>query len=402
MRILQVSPEYPPNNLGGGGILVENLTRGLVQKNFEVTVISGYYPVEGFFDRPYSQLLKKINIAWIPLLPTPKTGFQLKTIMPPNLLAFLKLLQIFIRGNFDVVHIHGFGHFFCDIVSILCRATHKQYVLTIHGFPKEPERRGGILEAIYRIYTKTMGRQLITHAVQNVVVSRSLLFELTKFFPENRKKTQIIHNTINLEAYFPIGSFKSKKLLEKYDLIEKKIILCIGRLSANKGFQNAIRALPIVIKRVPNAHLGIIGKDEGYNYLNELRRIIQQEKMEAHVTFFGGINDEEKQKLLWSANLVLIPSIEEAFGLVALEAMAAGKPIIATKVGGLQEVLSSDDFSLLIDRENMTQLEDALIKGLCNENLVTLAKSNISERVCSFHLDSMVKKYVKIYKKITN
>jgi glycogen(starch) synthase len=398
MKILQVSPEYPPYHLGGGGVLVKNLSQGLARKGFDITVAAGYYPVRGFLDRPFRAEVEGVTIKWLPLFPTPNNGFQLKTIMPPNPRAFMQLIKIFFDDNFDLIHIHGFGHAICDVASILCRITHKPYILTIHGFPKEPERRGGILKTIYQTYSRTIGVQLINHAEQTVTVSRSTANEIRERFPQNR--TKIIKNAVDLQGYFPIHPFEGEKLLKKHRLFKKQIILCIGRLSIAKGFQYAIRALPSVIKDVPNAHLVIIGKDEGYGYLNELKKIVNQEKMGQHVTFVGGVTDEEKKKFLGTACLVLIPSIEEPFGIVALEAMAARKPIVATKVGGLVEILSSDPYSMLVDPCDVTKIGNTVITTLCKKEIGLEAEIHSVGRLKQFELSTMVDSYAKLYGKI--
>ena len=119
--ILQVTPEYPPYNLGGGGVLFRNLINGLAKRGLNVAIISGFYPVSGFWDHPFLSFDEKVPITWFPLLPSIKIDFQLKTILPPNLFSFLRLFRVFSENNFDIVHIHGFGHLFCDLSSILCR-----------------------------------------------------------------------------------------------------------------------------------------------------------------------------------------------------------------------------------------------------------------------------------------
>jgi len=395
MRILQVTPEYPPYNLGGGGIIVKNLCQALAKKGFKITVAAGYYPVKGWRDRAITTFTENLKVDWVPLIPTPKTGFQLKTIMPPNLFGLVKLLKIFFHRDFNMVHIHGFGHAICDLAAIFCRITHKPYILTIHGFPKEPKRRGGILNTIYQGYGRTLGAQLIVNAKQTIAVSRSSARELLEYIPQN--KITIIHNAVDLQNHNPIYPSEIKKLLRKRNLLGKKIVLCIGRLSIAKGFQHAIRAFPCVVKQVPQAHLVIIGKDEGYGYFKALDKIVNQESMRSHVTFVGGVSEEEKKKILLAASVVLIPSIEEAFGIVALEAMAARKLIIATKIGGLQEILASDPYSLLVEPGNSQQISGNLIRVLQDKNLRLEAKRNSIGRLDRFKLDTMVNQYIKLY-----
>jgi 1,4-alpha-glucan branching enzyme len=398
MKILQVTPEYPPYNLGGGGVLVQNLSKALSKKGCDLTVAAGYYPVRGFLDKPFKSRDDNFVVEWLPLWPTIKLGFQLKTILPPNIRAFIKMLKIFLEHDFDVVHIHGFGHGICDLASILCEITHKPYLLTSHGLPKEPERAGGILRILYQAYFTTLGTKLIERAKQVVAVSKTGEKEIKQWFPQ--KNTVIIKNAVELQGYFPISQSKLQKLLAKYNLVEKKIILCVGRLSIAKGFKYAIHALPIVINKIPNAHLLIIGKDDGYGYFNKLMDAVNQEEMEEHVTFLGKVTDAEKKSFFGAASVVLIPSIVEVFGIVALEALAARKPIVASRVGGLAEILSATSSSILVEPRNAPQLSNALIAVLSKKEIYNEADTNRLVDLDQFDPRIMVNSYVNLYKEI--
>ena len=398
IRILQVVPEYPPYNLGGGGVVVQNLSRALSKKGCDVTIMAGFYPVRGCMDKPFKTKDAGITINWLPLWPTVRIGFQLKTILPPNLRAFRRLLKIFLERNFDVVHIHGFGHGICDLASILCRLTNKPYILTSHGFPKEPERRGGILKILYQAYFQTLGSKLINRAERIVAVSKTGEKEIREWLPQ--KKVVIVRNAVTLQGYFPISQSESKKIRKKYSFIGKRIILCVGRLSIAKGFEYAIQALSAIIKQIPEAHLVIIGRDDGYEYFNKLKQTVIREQMEEYVTFLRQVNDAEKKRFFGIANVVLIPSIVEVFGIVALEAIAAHKPIIASKVGGLVETLSSESSSTLVEPHNVSQLSNALIKTLAKKEIGNMEKTNRIFTSDKHNLRIMVNSYVNLYKEI--
>ena len=398
MKILQVTPEYPPYNLGGGGVLVQNLSKALSKKGYDLTVAAGYYPVKGLIDKPFQYRVDNFVVEWLPLWPTINLGFQLKTILPPNIPAFIKMLKIFLKHDFDIVHIHGFGHGICDLASILCKITHKPYIVTSHGLPKEPERAGGMLRIIYQAYFTTLGAKLIERAEQVVAVSKSGEKEIKQWFPQ--KKTAIIQNALELKGYFPISKTKIKKLLAKYNLVGKEIILCIGRLSIAKGFDYAVHALPNVINKIPNAHLLVIGKDDGYGYFNKLKDAVNKDNMEGHVTFLGEVTDVEKKIFFGAASVVLIPSIVEVFGLVALEALAARKPIVASRLGGLVEILSATPSSTLVEPRNSSQLSNALIAVLSKKEIYYDADTNELVNLDQFDPKTMVNSYVNLYQGI--
>ena len=397
LNILQVSPEFPPYSLGGGGLFVQNLVSGLRRQGHEVTVASGFFAVKNILERPFSANYRGTSVIWLPLLPAPNVGFQLKTITPPNSFSIEQLAGVLKKRDFDIIHIHGFGHLLCDYAAALCRVLGKKYVLTIHGFPKEPRRRGGVLSMMYSAYAKTLGAQTMKHATKVVAVSNSIANECHEYVTDG--KIAVIRNAVDISLYCAAPSArKIDNTVMRFNLAGKSVILCIGRLSAAKGFQYLIRALPIIRKKIPNIHLVIIGRDDGYGYLRELTKLAVQEGVEPYVSFVGGVNDEEKKALLWIALAVAIPSVEEPFGIVALEAMASGKPIVASNVGGLKEVLSTDKYSLLVESENSAQLAQALISAISDEKMKIGAKTDRFSRLEEFDLNRVVLQYIDLYR----
>jgi glycosyltransferase involved in cell wall biosynthesis len=396
LKILQVTPEFPPHSLGGGGLLVQNLVQGLRKQGNEVTLVTGLFEVNGILERPFSTNCRGIMVIWLPLFPAPNVGFQLKTITPPNPFSVAQLLRVLMIQDFDIVHIHGFGHLLCDYAAVLCRVFGKKYVLTIHGFPKEPRRRGGLLSIVYNAYTKTLGAQTIRHATKVVAVSSSIAKECHEYAPD--EKIAVIRNAVDTTMYSaPPSAQKINSIITRYNLAGSLVILCVGRLSEAKGFQYAIRALPVVRKAIPNVRLVIVGKDDGYGYFRELKKITVQQGIEPYVSFVGGVNDEEKNALLWTARVVAIPSVEEPFGIVALEAMASGRIVVASKVGGLQEILSSDKYSFLVESKNVDQLAQALIKVITDENMRIGAREDRFSRSEQFDLRRMISEYIDLY-----
>lgn len=394
IKIIQIAPEFPPYFLGGGGLLVLNLSTELVNQGHIVNVLSGYYPTVSLLEKPFKTYDKAIRIEWLPLIPSPKTGFQLNTIMPPNLFSLVKLTIFLSKKDFDAVHIHGFGHLLCDFASIICRFFGCKYILTIHGFPKEPLRRRGLLKVIFDFYSKSLGAYLIKNASKTVAVSSSVAVECLTYVPEN--KIEVIKNSIDFKNYLesPYSEIDSRV---KFGLSGKKVLLCIGRLSEAKGFQFVILSLRRLKVVFPNVHLVIVGKDDGYGYSKILKKKVIEEGVESAVTFTGGVSEEEKVALLWLADIVLIPSTEEAFGIVALEALAAGAPIVASQIGGLKEILSNDKYTLLVKSKDPEALADAAIKVLGNGKIALAAKANRFSRVESFDLKQMAQRYRDLY-----
>lgn len=396
MRVLLIVPEFHPFSIGGGGVVVKNLAQGLEKKDCSLAVISATYHVRGFLDCPHTTNSGKTEVTWLPLVPSPQVGFQLKSYLPPNMLSVFKLLKVFVRGDFDVVHLHGFGHVFCDFAGFLSKLSGKPYIHTIHGFPKEPQRRGGFLRCLYGAYTFFSGNPTVKSAAKIVAVSGSLAEECKINFPNRTIK--VILNGIDSSCCLEPSVRKMQEVTAKFGLEGKKVILGLGRLREGKGFQYAIRALPYVLEKVRQAQLVIAGEDDGYGYTQELSRIVNENGVKNHVSFVGRVTDEdEKNALLWQASVIVIPSLEESFGLVALEAMGSGRPIVASRIGGLSEILAKDEYTRLVESGNVEELADALIATLTNSDLQVEAKANRVRRLGEFNMDRMAEAYFNLY-----
>jgi glycosyltransferase involved in cell wall biosynthesis len=395
LKILMISPEFPPHSLGGGGVLVKLLSKELLKAGQQIRILSGQYQVENSFVHPSTSLLDYLSIIWFPLFKAPKCGFQLNTITPPNFYSIAEAMKILLFTNYDVVNIHGYGHFFNDFIAVLVSLRKKPFVLTIHGFPKQPQRQGGLLKSLFQAYNIVVGRQLIKAAARVTVVSTSLARECQYY--ADPEKIVVIHNAVTITnngKHFE----ELEKTKRKYGLEDIRIILCIGRFSVAKGFQFVLDALPLVLKKIPNVKVVLVGKDDGYGYLDTLKRRCRHYNIEPHVFFLTNVNDEEKEALLWCADVVVIPSIEEVFGIVALEAMNAGRKIIANKIGGLAEVLSKDEFSSLLNVEDSAELADELIACIEDTEASINAIKQRAARIRAFNPQEMANKYLEVYR----
>jgi len=179
LEILQISPEYPPYHIGGGGIVVRNLAQVLSVKH-DVAVVSSY-KTTSFFKKVISTYDGDIEVLLLPLIPAPKTRLRLETAMPPNFLSLVHLLNIIFKRRFDIVHLHGFGHLFVDLAAVLCRMTGKPYVLTLHGFPRSPLKGGKMVRLLYRLYRSLFGLQTISNATKVTAVSSAVAEEAATY-----------------------------------------------------------------------------------------------------------------------------------------------------------------------------------------------------------------------------
>ena len=173
------------------------------------------------------------------------------------------------------------------------------------------------------------------------------------------------------------------------------VLLSIGHLGVIKGHQDTIAALPSLVTHHQNMHLYIAG-DGSKEEKNTLVKLVKQLKIEKFVTFLGQINNAP----LWleACDIFVQPSIEEAFGLVFAEAGAKSKPIVATYVGGIKEIIIDRETGYLVAPAAPEKISQALKKLLESPEERKLFGENGYQRISTkFSIDSMVNKYLTIF-----
>jgi phosphatidylinositol alpha-1,6-mannosyltransferase len=153
-------------------------------------------------------------------------------------------------------------------------------------------------------------------------------------------------------------------------LQDKKIIISVGRLVHRKGQDNLIQAMPAVLKKIPNAHLLLVGEGP---YRKHLEKLVMKSSLEQNVTFAGRIMYEKLPSYLSAADLFAMPSRSRFFGLeveglgiVYLEASACGIPVVAGNSGGAPDAVLEGVTGLCVDGTNIEQITAAIVE-ICSD-----------------------------------
>ena len=187
---------------------------------------------------------------------------------------------------------------------------------------------------------------------------------------------------------------------EKYDLENKRILLAVGRLTKEKGFQYLIKALPRILKKVPESILIIIGPKNYYE--KNLKELVKLNNLSNKVIFTGLVSEKILKSALFSSDVVVIPSVYEPFGIIALEAMAYGKPIVASGAGGLSEFLTNGENCLLVSPASTNELSEKISGLLINEKLANKLGKRAKETVKRYDWKNMIDKILDIYENELN
>lgn len=214
-------------------------------------------------------------------------------------------------------------------------------------------------------------------------------------FKEASSKITTISNGYN-DKYFFKKNYDKREILNEFNIDKyyDKIVCFAGRLTKNKGIDILIKAAKFYDKE--NILTIIAGDGEEYNYLNNLKNELELQ----NIKFIGNQQYENLRKMYNISDVCVVPSRKEAFGLVAIEAMACGTPVIAIKQGGIKEIIN-EKVGLLIEEENSEQLSNAIIKILRGDKkfdsnyLAKYAKDNYSQ-------DLFIDKLIEVYEQALN
>lgn len=198
-------------------------------------------------------------------------------------------------------------------------------------------------------------------------------------------KIQVFHNTIDPFFEKPTDFNKPAYLQKRYGFNEKsKVVFTLCRLSAKeayKGYDRVVEALPEVLRQHPEAVYLIAGKyDEEEK--QRVEHIVQEKGVLDKVIFTGFLKDKEIMDHYLLADLFVMPSKNEGFGIVYLEAMMSGLPVIAGNVDGSVDALKNGELGTLVDPDNIGEIAEAIIQNLKRaEAMDEAAKKELQRKV---------------------
>ncbi len=179
-------------------------------------------------------------------------------------------------------------------------------------------------------------------------------------------KIVVVSNGVDTNRFKPLNQIETRKELNLS--LDKKIIISIGGLVKRKGFHKIIQALPSIVRKKPDILLVIVGgaSVEG-NFKPELDRLVEKLTLKDHVLFAGNIPHRDVYKWINASDIFCLVTSNEGWANVLLEALACGKPVVTTTVGGNREVIKSDDYGILVSPEDNKELENALLRAFEKE-----------------------------------
>jgi len=324
MKVLMLSPEYPPHVVGGLGKHVHELAEYLVKEGLEIYVVTPGYP-----DSPKREVVNGVKIFRTPLYQVTPLGF-VDSVLQSNLgLIETGAALINQLGGFSLIHAHDWLVGFA--AKALKHAFKLPLIATIHA--TEHGRNHGIHNGL-QTYIHNAEWGLSYEAWKVVCCSQYMKEEVERVFNLPQDKITVIPNGISTEKFQLEESLG--ELRSNYALPQEKIILFVGRLVHEKGAHVLLEAFPGILRSVPQAKLVVVGKGGEQEALEAKAR---QSGIREKVCFTGYLPEQDLLRLYKCADVAVFPSLYEPFGIVALEAMASGIPVVLSDTGGLREIV---------------------------------------------------------------
>src|ERR687898_575602 len=357
-QVLILSWEYPPLIEGGLARHVRKLSEALVERDTEVHVLT-----RGGEESPDEEVIAGVHVHRVmePTRPAELNEFVAWVErMNSDMLAVG--VELGDRYEFDLVHGHDW--LVANACDHLARRFGCPLVTTIHA--TEHGRHQGWVDKHPQSYIHGVERWIANRADTVIACSTFMREQIADVFSVPESSIEVIPNGIDPEDLQPHDDEGLWKLRAEFAAPEESLVLLVGRLVYEKGFQFAREALPEIIDRLPETRFVVAGSG---THEQELRRQAEELGLMDRGTFVGWIGDDVLHSLYRIADVCVVPSIYEPFGLVALEAMASGCPCIVADTGGLREVVPDDEVGLRFQAGDPDELVAVTARVLSDDEL---------------------------------
>ena len=392
-RVLILSWEYPPVIEGGLARHVRKLSEELVRQGIAVDVLTRGAGERSEDGRPAVEERGGVTVHRVrePNWPRDLDRFVawVQHMNEDMLRAGEALAE---ERSYDLVHGHDW------LVAHACAALADRlqvpFLTTIHA--TEHGRHQGWVQDQPQSHIHAVERWMAQRADSVITCSHYMRGHVADIFDIDEGRITVIPNGIDPRDLRPVDDLQT--LREKFAAPHERLVLLVGRLVYEKGFQLALDALPGVIERVGNVRFLVAGSG---THETELKAQAQRLGLTDQGVFLGWIGDDALHSLYRIADLCVVPSIYEPFGLVALEAMASGCPCIVADTGGLREVVPPGErVGLRFNGGDAEHLGVMIERLLVDDELRDRLVAEASEHVLSFDWSDVAQRTRGIYRQL--
>ena len=384
MRVLTLSWEYPPIVEGGLARHVRKLNEQLVGDGHEMHVITrggGHLPA---VEDRHGVIVHRVREPEFP-----KDDLDAFIAWVDGMNADMLARGLGLGGGFDLVHSHDW--LVAAAARALARRRRIPWLVTVHA--TEYGRHQGWVDKHPQSHIHGVEKRMVRAADRVITCSSFMRSQVADVFGVPRGRVVAIPNGIDPSDLVPVPDLP--RLRAKFAAPDEKLVLLVGRLVYEKGFHLALDALPGLIRRVGRVRFLIAGSGTAEA---ELKEQASRLGLMEHGTFIGWAGDDVLHSLYRIADLCLVPSIYEPFGLVALEAMASGCPCIVADTGGLREVVPRGRrVGLRFRASSVRSLERMAYELLTDDGLRERLIAEASEHVLRFDWADVARQTAGVY-----
>jgi len=394
LRVLMFGWEFPPRSSGGLGVACFGLTRALAQEGVRVRFVlpKRMNPEVSYMDFSFADIPEIVATGVNSLLYPYVTqesylsyyrdaglGIYGSTLFEEVLAYAARAGAIARASSFDVIHAHDWLSFLAGLEAK--RVSGKPLVVQVHATEFDRTGGTGVNPRVYDIERRGM-----QEADRIIAVSQWTKNIIVEHYGISPEKVEVVHNGVEERDFHKLPSE-----LDSWKAQGKKIVLFHGRITLQKGPDYFLRTARRVLEYYPQAVFIVSGIGD---MLPQMVREAVLLGISDKVFFVGALWDEERDKMYQAADVVMMPSVSEPFGIVPLEALANGAPVLISKQSGVSEVLSH---ALKSDFWDTDEMANKIVSILKNKSLQTTLRTNGNREASAVTWSKAAQKVVSLY-----
>jgi glycogen(starch) synthase len=368
LTVMMLTWEFPPRIIGGISPHVYHLSKSLARNGVKVYVVTCDFP-----GAPEHEIVDGVEVFRVDSYKNPSPNFATWVyLMNVNMQKEAAALVNRLGGKVDIFHAHDW--LVANAGIGLKHVFRKPLLATIHS--TEIGRRNGLHFDYERMIHET--EAWLTYEAWKVICCSDYMVSHVRWafgLPED--KLVMVPNGVNIQEYTGNKKADLRQFRRKFASLEEKLVLYVGRLVYEKGIHVFVNAVPKILGKV-DAKFVVVGN----GYMKEpLSNLVKGMGLAHKVMFTGFVDDETLKNLQRCADVSVVPSLFEPFGIVALEAMAAKSPVVVSDTGGLSEIVEHDVNGVKVYPENPDSLAWGITKVLLDKKYANWIRNNAYKTV---------------------
>jgi glycosyltransferase involved in cell wall biosynthesis len=386
LKICFFSREYPPEtHIGGIGTYTFNVASALTKLGHTIHVITSTQKAD---------FTVQNNGVWVHRLRYPKIVPKELSHFYYSLLAARKVIQL--DFQFDIIQSSEFGNeaFWFSFKKNFPLVTR---LATPYYLAEELDGKSFFGPRRPRFLLNWMEKKQTLSSDGIFTSTRALAKAVSKEWGIEESRIHIIPNSVNVSRIIRLGRGQPVP----NSLRNAHFLLYFGRLEERKGVRVLAHALPAIFDHIPHINMVFVGSDLGYRRSSMEEYICKRlKKYRERIMFFDNLPHEQLFPIVNSAKIVILPSLWEAFGFVCVEAMALGRPVVATSGSGFEEIIEDNISGYLVEPGNSELLGQKIVSCLENHENLHKISEGARERAQDFEVSKVALRLLDYYKRI--